>query len=342
MAPEQTCGDPVDARSDIYAVGVVLFEMLSGTRPFRSEQMAELMRMQREAPPPTLRSIAPDAGFSVAMEAVVARALAKARDARFSSAAEFAAALDATPEAAAPRKDARDAASVDATVAGRRAAQAAPASIAAREPTTRRSARWLPWAAAGAVALAGILGVGAWLATRATTAPAATVAAAPVPAPEEHPALPTHSETPAHDEVAAPPPVSRAPVPGLAHAQALVRAGHGAAALEELRKLRVKYPDNPDVAYWMGNVYFDRMWWSDGFDAYRVAVREPAYRQDPTLITNVLKSFISESHGGTGARFIEREIGAAAIPYVEQATRSNSLSVRGRAAHVLANLNRGR
>ena len=85
------------------------------------------------------------------------------------------------------------------------------------------------------------------------------------------------------------------------------------------------------------------MWWSDGFDAYRAAVnRAPAYRQDRTLILNVVKSFMSERYGGIGARFIEREIGAAAIPYLEQATRSNSQSVRARAARLLVTLNRVR
>jgi hypothetical protein len=90
----------------------------------------------------------------------------------------------------------------------------------------------------------------------------------------------------------------------------------------------------------MGNVYFDRMWWNDGFDAYRVAVsHEPAYRQDRTLIMNVLKSFVSERYGAIGARFIEREIGTAAIPYLEPLARSNSLSTRARASRLLAKLN---
>jgi hypothetical protein len=174
----------------------------------------------------------------------------------------------------------------------------------------------------------------------AVSAGATRAAASAAPARAEPPAREPPAEPPAREpEPAAA--STRAAVPGLEEARALARAGRATAALDAFRKLRVKYPDNPDVAYWMGNVYFDRMWWSYGFEAYRVAVsREPAYRKDRTLISNVLKSFVSERYGGVGARFIEREIGAAAIPYLEEATRSNSLSVRAHASRLLAKLNR--
>jgi hypothetical protein len=127
----------------------------------------------------------------------------------------------------------------------------------------------------------------------------------------------------------------------LDQAEALARAGHVSAGIEALRKLRARFPDNAEVAYVMGNVYFDRMWWNDGFAAYRVAVsRDPAYRHDRILILNVLKSLVSDSHGSVGERFIEREIGSAAIPYVEEAARSNSRNMSTRAARLLARLNR--
>jgi hypothetical protein len=99
MSPEQTGADgPIDARTDLYAVGVVLFELLTGRKPFQSENVGELLLMQRELPPPLLRAAAPDAGLSAALEAVVGKALSKFADDRFQSAAAFSAALDATPE----------------------------------------------------------------------------------------------------------------------------------------------------------------------------------------------------------------------------------------------------
>jgi hypothetical protein len=102
MSPEQT-GAPgdIDGRTDIYAVGVLLFEMLAGRKPFVSEKVAEILVMHRDTPPPRLREIAPDAGISAELEAVVDRALAKSPDARFQTAVELSSALARVPEGAA-------------------------------------------------------------------------------------------------------------------------------------------------------------------------------------------------------------------------------------------------
>src|SRR5690606_25956401 len=61
MAPEQALCRPVDARSDVYCIGLILFEMLSGKPVFWSDDPMALMRMQVSAPRPTLaeRGVAP-------------------------------------------------------------------------------------------------------------------------------------------------------------------------------------------------------------------------------------------------------------------------------------------
>jgi hypothetical protein len=75
MSPEQADGRPVDARSDIFSLGTVLYEMLAGRRAFDGPLAAPvLMKVLREDPPP-LRSLRPDVPASV--EAVVAKAMAK-------------------------------------------------------------------------------------------------------------------------------------------------------------------------------------------------------------------------------------------------------------------------
>jgi eukaryotic-like serine/threonine-protein kinase len=98
MSPELTIGEKVDERADIYAVGIILFELLTGQKPFYSPVLADMLHMHRTQPPPTLKQVAPELELSEALEAVIQVALAKDRNLRFQSAAQFDQALEATPE----------------------------------------------------------------------------------------------------------------------------------------------------------------------------------------------------------------------------------------------------
>jgi serine/threonine protein kinase len=75
MAPEQLAGAPVDGRCDLYALGVVLFELLTGRLPFESSSMGELLRAITSQPPPSLQRLRPD--LPPALEELLARLLAK-------------------------------------------------------------------------------------------------------------------------------------------------------------------------------------------------------------------------------------------------------------------------
>jgi serine/threonine-protein kinase len=92
MAPEQTSGEPVDRRADIWSAGVVLWECLAARRLFRGESDAEVLRNLLEAPIPALTDLRPD--FPPALDTVLAKALARKPEDRFATAAEFAEALE--------------------------------------------------------------------------------------------------------------------------------------------------------------------------------------------------------------------------------------------------------
>jgi serine/threonine-protein kinase len=89
MAPEAVQGMAVDARSDIYSLGVMLYEMLAGTVPFRGRSAAETMTMAATEPAPALRTGAPHLDPSPELEALLIRALAKRPEDRHASAEEF-------------------------------------------------------------------------------------------------------------------------------------------------------------------------------------------------------------------------------------------------------------
>lgn len=92
-APETTVGQ-VDPRADLYALGAVLFEMLTGRPPFAADDVAALRRLHVYAPVQTLKQRVPDQAFSDELEAIIARALAKKREGRYRTAKDMLEAVD--------------------------------------------------------------------------------------------------------------------------------------------------------------------------------------------------------------------------------------------------------
>ncbi len=170
MAPEQVTGQLIDARADVYAAGVVLYQLLTGRVPFDGDSPTEVLVKQAYMLPPSPREFNPS--ISEALEQVVLRALAKKSDDRYQSAGAMAAALEQVAS-----HTERDSSAGQATIPGVLAARPAPPMHASEGlPTARLSLDELQSSA-----------------SPTTEAPPANGSNAPVPA---APAAPNNRRTP--------------------------------------------------------------------------------------------------------------------------------------------------
>jgi len=170
MSPEQARARPVDARTDVFAMGVVLYEMLSGELPFAGESTMDMLMAIARDPHRPLRDR--NADVPEALAAIVDKCLAKAPEDRYPSARELAEALETV------------AVTDDAHVPPSRRGAAATKSLGAAvvSETDARTPRWA-LAAAGTLVLAIGAGVVMWLARSPTPQPAAGASSAVAAAP---------------------------------------------------------------------------------------------------------------------------------------------------------------
>ncbi len=110
MAPEQGRGDPIDGRSDLYAMGVILFQLLTGRLPFEADNPTQVVLMHMTVPVPDPRQLAAERSIPDSLARVVLKAMAKEPEDRYQDAPEFAEALKQAEEASRSRSIAPEAA----------------------------------------------------------------------------------------------------------------------------------------------------------------------------------------------------------------------------------------
>jgi serine/threonine-protein kinase len=314
MSPEQGIAAEVDARSDLYSCGVVLYQMACGRKPFVHEEMVELIQAHLTESPPRPREVRPE--LSLELEAVLLRALQKKRNARFQSADEFIDALQVVPESGQSGEEVttllRDpepeidrerlatAATVHANVDALVAAMEAPTPA----PTQRRPG----WQLVGLLVVAMMVASGMTL-------------------------LLTHLY---------PEPGLRSPE--LRKATRLLAAGKLTEAEQEAHKAIKRRREDGHAHMVLGHIYHRKLWLSDAIKEYRRALAHtPELRDDPTILGNVIEAMRHRKVARKAMRFLVKRAGRAAIPALQRAKEEHEdPQVRLRAGKVLEQIDQPR
>ncbi len=356
MSPEQSLGEEVDPRADVYSIGVLLFELLTGQRPFIEQSAGDVLKKHREDPVPTLTEIDGETGFSDELEEVIKNALAKSRDDRYQSAAEFLDALKATPEGVTNLADVRrGGADSDADDTGgsglRRADSTDPTILMDENRLGNRILRFLAlpfqanwgkgprlWSVVGVLCAIVTIAVIAWVTmeprdardepTIDTGAAAESLELSSVHSPPKLD-LGDAGDTPNPAEKLA---VSN----GLADARAKVAEGRWEEAIDDLKVLRRTYPKDPSIPHYMGNLFFEQKWWKDALERYNLAITvDDSYRSNSEMIKNVIEMLGTKKPPQKARSFLNNKVALPAVPHLEEASiHHENPKTRRRAAEI--------
>jgi hypothetical protein len=369
MAPEQARGGDTDERTDVYAVGVILYHMIAGRKPFVAESPMAVLRMHMDDPPLPLRKAAGARKISPALDSAVLRALEKDPARRWQSASEFADALAATPEArgetiadAPPQKTvAAKKLSVSAGVSRRwgwlvilglvaggggfawsRLSGSEKRDVKASVTDVKDSVKSAVKNTVDGPVKTAVDGLKEAFGGDPRALPPPGVNPPKTTAPpvdDEDDDEPPPKETPGAQLEATAPPVRGKP--SIDEAVRLLGNGKVDPAIQMLYQVRRQAPKSPAVPLLLGHAYFRKLWRTDGLREYEQALKlKPSLRKNPQLIKNVV-SALDDPTSRFARSLVRSRLGAAAIPELRRAARTaKSQKVQQRASKLAASLRR--
>jgi serine/threonine protein kinase len=296
ISPEQATAGEVDHRTDIYAAGVLAFEMLTGQRPFRGDTAAMIIIQHLREEPPSMREIRPE--ISEAIEKIVKTALAKKKEGRFPTADSFRRVLAKLPGQSITKQP-KILPPNSATLEEKRFEDAVftKSEQPPSEPKIPVFKSGMGWGFAAVLLVVGaIVGIFALEILRPTTKAEIALTQKPT-----------------------------------ARAEALLAEGRVDAAEQELRSLSAS---EPYANILLGNLYFSRSWWSEGLDAYDKAIAQsPSSLQNQALLENVTQALRLKTRAR--AEKLLRSAKEAAYAPLVAATLGDNPEVRKAAAALL-------
>ncbi len=336
MAPEQAAGGQADERADVYALGLLAYEMLAGRRPFLDREASELLRAHLTEPVPPLEQASEGLEVDRALEDWMQRALAKDRAERFRDAAEMLAALEAIEgvparrsSSPAPRSDEDAPTPPDPTAATlpagalappppppalppTRLGEAAPAERSAGPPGPSPARAPLGLAVV-AIAIVGVLllaaAAGAILVVSLRSDD--EVAPPPVaPAPAVVAPRPAPPASPAADPMAALP-AELAPL----HARVIAGRSLERSEVAAVNRYNREHPEDPRGHLLLGRHFTALRSLSWALPEYRAALdADPAARRWAPMLADLLEMVRSQTLHDEAVQLIERRYGAEALP----------------------------